>query len=275
MVKTKSRREKLRSLVQARGFAALGELADALGVSESTIRRDLEQLEQMGAARRTHGGVFWTGDPSTMRVFGNRRDTMWKAKSSIGRIAAELVEDYDTILLDGGSTTYELARHLVKRPLQVVTNSLPVAHLLSSSESIDLIMIGGSIRGRTAVAIGPIADTMLHSLNVTKVFLSVAGITERGFFNSDLMLVESEKAMIAAADQVFVVTDSSKFGKVSLSRICGLGDVRAVITDSEIENCWKKRFETAGVGLVLASMAKVSSSDEASHKSHLHPDQAE
>ncbi|WP_146525778.1 DeoR/GlpR family DNA-binding transcription regulator [Novipirellula artificiosorum] len=252
-MKTKSRRDRLRSVIQSRGFAALGELAESFEVSESTIRRDLEQLEHSGDARRTHGGVFWTGNPSTMRVFGDRRDTMWAAKSSIGRIAAELVEDHDTILLDGGSTTYELARHLVKRPLQVVTNSLPVAHLLSSSESIDLIMVGGSVRGRTAVAIGPMAEQVLHTLNVAKAFLSVAGITERGYFNSDMMLVESEKSMITAGDQVIVVTDSSKFGKVSLSRICGLGEVNAVVTDSGINSQWKQRLENEGVGLVLAS----------------------
>ncbi|WP_345682524.1 DeoR/GlpR family DNA-binding transcription regulator [Novipirellula caenicola] len=250
---TKSRRDRLRELIQTRGFAALGELAETLNVSESTIRRDLEELEKAGDARRTHGGVFWTGKTATIRVFGNRRDTMWPAKSAIGVVAAELVDDHDTILLDGGSTTYELARHLVKRPLQVVTNSLPVAHLLSSSESIDLIMIGGCVRGRTAVAIGPMADSMLHTLNVGKAFLSVAGINERGYFNSDMMLVESEKAMIAAADQSIVVTDSSKFGKVSLSRLCGLDEVNAVVTDSGIDSEWKERLETAGVGLVLAN----------------------
>ncbi|GAA5504794.1 glucitol operon repressor [Novipirellula caenicola] len=253
MVTTKSRRDRLRELIQTRGFAALGELAETLNVSESTIRRDLEELEKAGDARRTHGGVFWTGKTATIRVFGNRRDTMWPAKSAIGVVAAELVDDHDTILLDGGSTTYELARHLVKRPLQVVTNSLPVAHLLSSSESIDLIMIGGCVRGRTAVAIGPMADSMLHTLNVGKAFLSVAGINERGYFNSDMMLVESEKAMIAAADQSIVVTDSSKFGKVSLSRLCGLDEVNAVVTDSGIDSEWKERLETAGVGLVLAN----------------------
>ncbi|EMI20818.1 transcriptional regulator, DeoR family [Rhodopirellula maiorica SM1] len=250
---TKSRRDRLRELIQTRGFAALGELAETLNVSESTIRRDLEELEKAGDARRTHGGVFWTGKTATIRVFGNRRDTMWPAKSAIGLVAAELVDDHDTILLDGGSTTYELARHLVKRPLQVVTNSLPVAHLLSSSESIDLIMIGGCVRGRTAVAIGPMADSMLHTLNVGKAFLSVAGINERGYFNSDMMLVESEKAMIAAADQSIVVTDSSKFGKVSLSRLCGLHEVNAVVTDSGIDSEWKERLEKAGVGLVLAN----------------------
>lgn len=250
---SESRRDRLRELVQANGFAALGELADSLEVSESTIRRDLEQLEQDGVARRTHGGVFWTGATSTMQVFRTRRDDHWPAKQAIGIAAAELVEDHDTILLDGGSTTYELARQLVGRPLQVVTNSLPVAHLLSSSDSIDLVMIGGCVRGRTAVAIGPMAETMLRSINVGKAFLSVAGVTQRGYFNSDMMLVESEKAMLAAADQTLVVADGSKFGKVSLSRLCGLNEVQTVISDRGIESEWKQRLESAGVELVLAA----------------------
>ena len=252
-VTSETRRERLRGLVQARGFAALGELAETLEVSESTIRRDLEQLEKSGIARRTHGGAFWTGESDTMRIFKTRRGNDWPAKSAIGQAAAALIEDHDTVLLDGGSTTYELARHLVDRPLQVVTNSLPVAHLLSSSESIDLVMIGGCVRGRTAVTIGPMADSMLHSINVGKAFLSVAGITDRGYFNSNMMLVESEKAMLASADQAIVVTDSSKFGKVSLSRLCGLHEVHAVVTDTSVDSKWKEHLELAGVELVLAA----------------------
>ncbi len=104
-------------------------------------------------------------------------------------------------------------------------------------------MIGGCVRGRTAVAIGPMADSMLHSINVGKRFLSVAGITERGYFNSNMMLVESEKAMLAAADQAIVVADSSKFGKVSLCRLCGLHEVHTVVTDSALipsgKSSWK------------------------------------
>ncbi len=254
---SETRRDRLREMVQARGFASLGELAATLEVSESTIRRDLEQLEKDGQARRTHGGAFWTGEPSTMQVFENRRDDAWPAKVAIGEAAAAMIEDHDTILLDGGSTTYELARQLVNRPLQVVTNSLPVAHLLSTSESIDLVMIGGCVRGRTAVAIGPMADAMLRSINVGKVFLSVAGITERGFFNSNMMLVESEKAMLESADQSIVVADSSKFGKVSLSRLCGLQDVSTVVTDSGLHCSWKEHFEMADVELVLASVTEL------------------
>lgn len=250
---SETRRTKLRDLIQSRGFASLGELADTLQVSESTIRRDLDYLESSGTARRTHGGVFWTGGSDTLRVFETRRDTDWSAKAAIGQTAADLVEDHDTILLDGGSTTYELARHLVGRPLQVVTNSLPVAHLLSSSESIDLVMIGGCVRGRTAVAIGPMADSMLHSINVGKAFLSVAGITDRGYFNSNMMLVESEKAMLSSADRAIVIADSSKFGKVSLSRLCGLHEVHAVVTDSNLDSKWKEHLALAGTEVVLAA----------------------
>ncbi len=257
------RRERLRDFVQSRGFAALGELAQSLEVSESTIRRDLEQLEGDGLVRRTHGGAFWTGEPDTLQVFRTRRDDHWSAKAAIGHTAASLIEDHDTILLDGGSTTYELARQLVGRPLQVVTNSLPVAHLLSTSESIDLVMIGGCVRGRTAVTIGPMADAMLHSINVGKAFLSVAGITERGYFNSNMMLVESEKAMLEAADHAIVVADSSKFGKVSLSRLCGLHDVHTVVTDSNLETKWKEHLELAGADLVLATTSSSRSHSEA------------
>jgi DeoR family fructose operon transcriptional repressor len=259
---SETRRSKLRDLIQSRGFASLGELAETLQVSESTIRRDLDYLESSGTARRTHGGVFWTGGSDTLRVFETRRDTDWSAKAAIGQLAAALVEDHDTILLDGGSTTYELARHLVGRPLQVVTNSLPVAHLLSSSESIDLVMIGGCVRGRTAVAIGPMADSMLHSINVGKAFLSVAGITDRGYFNSNMMLVESEKAMLSSADRALVVADSSKFGKVSLSRLCGLHEVHTVVTDSNLDSKWKEHLALAGTEVVLAAPSGESKASE-------------
>lgn len=187
-----------------------------------------------------------------MPIFRDRRDDRWAAKRAIGLAAAGLVEDHETILLDGGSTTYELARQLVGRPLQVVTNSLPVAQLLSASDSIDLVMIGGCVRGRTAVAIGPMTETMIRGISVSKAFLSVAGVTDRGFFNSDMMLVENEKAMLAATDRAIVVSDSSKFGRVSLSRLCGLGDVHVVISDSDLDSRWKQTLDSSGVELRLA-----------------------
>jgi len=251
-VTTDERRDRLRDLVKDRGFAALGELASQLSVSESTIRRDLEMLEEAGLARRTHGGVYWTGDSDTISVFESRNDDFWAAKQSIGRAASELIADHDTILLDGGSTVYELARLIIHRPLQVVTNSLPVAHLLSTSDSIDLVMIGGCVRGRTSVTIGPLADSQLANIHVTTAFLSVAGVSPRGFFNSDMMLVESEKAMLASAERGIVLADHSKFGKTSLSRICELHQMDTVVTDDGLDSDAKAWLESAGVQLRLA-----------------------
>ncbi len=228
------------------------DLADALQVSESTVRRDLDYFEQQGEAKRRHGGAIWTGSSAGMRMFAEREDARWQQKRRIAAAAARLIEDHDTILLDGGSTTYELARQLVGRPLQVVTNSLPVANLFTSSELADLILLGGYVHGRTGVSLGQYANAMLEQINVRRAVLSIAGADERGYYNSNLLLVETERAMASAADEVMIVADSSKFGHASLARICELNEVSTVITDQELSEEWQNRLQSAGVSLVLA-----------------------
>ena len=136
------RRGKVLELVRSRGFASLPELAEELRVSESTIRRDLDSLEALGTAKRTHGGVFYVGSSPGLPHFEERQPAHWGRKRAIALRAVELIDDGDTVLLDGGSTTYEVARLLVGRPLQVVTNSLPVANLFASRSNIDLVLIG-------------------------------------------------------------------------------------------------------------------------------------
>ena len=246
-----SRRQELRRTLQTNGFVALGDLASRLGVSESTVRRDLDFLKEQGDARRTHGGVFWTGSPTSMRLFETRADSLWQRKREIAIAAAELVADNETILLDGGSTTYELARQLVGRPLQIVTNSLPVANLFAASDTADLILIGGYVHGRTGVTIGPLANQVLATLNVSQAFLSVAGVDARGFYNSNLLLVETERQMIATADKTVVIADSSKFGRASLSRLCGLGEVHTVVTDQKLSEPWQAQLSAAGPSVLL------------------------
>jgi DeoR/GlpR family transcriptional regulator of sugar metabolism len=249
---TDQRRQQLRRLIQLQGFASLSDLSDELQVSDSTIRRDLEYLEELGDAKRTHGGVFWTGSPSSMLLFEGRQDSLWERKRKIAQAAAGLITDNETILLDGGSTTYELARCLVGRPLQVVTNSLPVANLFASSESADLIFLGGYIHGRTGVSLGPLANRLLSQINVRLAALSIAGADEQGYYNSNLLLVETEQAMLHASDEAVIVADSTKFGHTSLSRVCKLGDVTTVVTDSQLDGEWQKRLRDAGVRLILA-----------------------
>jgi DeoR/GlpR family transcriptional regulator of sugar metabolism len=167
-------------------------------------------------------------------------------------VAVELVADGDTLLLDGGSTTYEVAQLLAGRPLQVVTNSLPVANLFASDARNDLVLVGGFVYPRTGVALGPHANEMISHLNVRRTVLSVSGITERGFYNNNLLLVETERAMLKAAGEVIVVADSTKFGHPSLAHLCPLGAVQHVVVDDALDDVWRERLRSAGVTLHVA-----------------------
>lgn len=247
------RRNRLLELVRVKRFVALPELAEELAVSESTVRRDVEQLEEAGTVQRIHGGVLYSGASPKIPHFDSNQTARWEQKKAIAAVAVELIEDGDTVLFDGGSTTYEVARLLVGHRLHVVTNSLPVANLFASAVGADLVFIGGNICPRSGVAQGPLAGRMLASLRVRKTILSVAGIHDDGFFNKNLLLVETERTMMNAADEVIVVADSSKFGHKSLAHLCPLDAVHRLVTDDGISDEWRAKVESAGVALMVAS----------------------
>ena len=249
---SEERRSQLLEMVRVRGFASLPDLASEFQVSESTIRRDLGSLEEAGKAKRTHGGAFYTGPSPKLQHFDQRQQAHWTKKRQIARAASQLIEEGDTILLDGGSTTYELAQLLVGHQLQVVTNSLPVANLFTSSEA-DLVLLGGYVHSRTGVSLGPYANQMLSNLNVRRAILSVAGIHDLGLYNSNLLLVETEQAMMRAADEVIIVADSSKFGCTNLAHLCTLDDVDVVVVDSEISDRWRSKLLASDVRLIVAA----------------------
>ncbi len=246
------RRSRLLEFVRLRRFASLPELAEQLQVSESTIRRDVEHLERRGSARRIHGGVLYAGSSPKMPHFDARQAARWAQKRAIAEKAIELIEDGDTILLDGGSTTYEVARLLVGRPVHVVTTSLPVANLFASDPGCDLVLIGGNVCPRTGVTQGPYADRMLAMVRVRKAVLGTAGINDEGFFNNNLLLVETERVMMRAADEVILAADSSKFGRQSLTHLCALGDVDYLVVDSGISDQWREKVTAAGIRLLVA-----------------------
>jgi len=248
---TESRRARLLELIRRRGFSPLSDLADTLEVSESTIRRDLDLLEESGSAKRTHGGVYYTGPSPQLPHFDRRQAAQLGQKRQIAQVAAGLIEEGDTVLLDGGSTTYELARLLVDRALQVVTNSLPVANLFTVSDRADLVLIGGYVHTRTGVCLGPYANRMLSDVTVRRAVLSVSGVNEKGFYNSNLLLVGTEQAMMRSADQVVVVADSSKFGHSSLALLCGLSQVDVLVVDDGLSDPWRQRLRQAGVRLLI------------------------
>jgi len=246
------RRSRLLELVRVRRFASPRDLAKELAVSESTIRRDLEQLEELGSARRIHGGVLYTETSPKLPHFDARQPHHWCEKKAIAERAAALIDDADAVLLGGGTTTYEVARLLVGRPLHVVTNSLPVANLFVTHPGSDLVLVGGNICPRTGVAQGPYAERMIESLRVRKTILSVAAVNDEGFFDNNVLLVGTERAMTRAADEVIFVVDSSKFGHQSLVHLCGLGAVENVVVDNGITEDWRSKLVAAGVKLLVA-----------------------
>jgi DeoR/GlpR family transcriptional regulator of sugar metabolism len=248
------RRSRLLELVRVRRFAALPELADELAVSESTVRRDLEQLESQGCAQRIHGGVLYTGTSPMIPHFEEAQTHEWVLKKAIAAKAMELIEDRDAILLDGGSTTYEVARLLLGRSLSVVTNSLPVANLFASDTKSDLVFLGGNICPRSGVARGPYTDRMLSMVRVRKTIFSVAGVKEDGFYNNDLLLAETERAMMRATDEVIVVADSTKIGRQSLTHLCPLNNVQHLVVDDGIDEDWRKKIQAAGIKLHIATI---------------------
>ena len=153
-------------------------------------------------------------------------------KRAIGQAAAALLEDGDTVLLDGGTTTLEVARALVGRRVQVVTNSLPIAQLLASSQQTDLILIGGYVYPRTGVALGPLAIATMQAIRVRKAILGAGGIVAEGIYNSNSLLVETERQMMSCGQEIMIVADHTKFGRLALARLCGLEEVDQVVVDS-------------------------------------------
>jgi DeoR/GlpR family transcriptional regulator of sugar metabolism len=244
------RRDTILKIVESKGFVSLLELAEGVGASESTIRRDLEYLDGIGQVRRTRGGVAYVGE--SLATFDERRQQAAAEKQKVGRRAAELIESGETVLLDGGSTTLEVARHLAGKTLQVVTNSLPIVNLLVGAANIELITLGGYLYPKTGVALGELTIEALQRVHARRLVMSTGGITEAGLFNSNSLLVEAERRMIDAADEVIVVADSGKLGHSELTRLCPLDVVDRLVIDAGITEAWRRVVREHGIELFVA-----------------------
>jgi len=243
------RRERILKIVENKGFVALADVSEAVGASESTVRRDLEYLDGIGQIRRTRGGAAYVGE--SISTFEERRTRALKQKQMIAKAAAELVEPGEAVILDGGTTTLEVARALMGKSLQVVTNSLPIISLLLNQPQIELIAVGGYVYPKTGVALGPLAVNTLKNIHVRRLFVSAGGITGEGLFNSNALLVETERQMIESAEEIIVVSDSGKLGHSALAHLCPLDVVDRFVVDSGITSEWRDVFRKANVELTV------------------------
>lgn len=248
------RRKKVLELVKGRGFVALTDLAIELHTSESTLRRDLEFWDQQGQLKRTHGGARPVDAITTdgLPALEDRVATAVIEKRLIAQAMNQRIADGSSILLDGGTTTLELAKLLIGRPIQVVTNSLPIAALLSQSREPDVILLGGFVYPRTGVALGPSTVDQLKNIHVTQAILSCHGVTAQGLFNHNLLLVETQRAMLRSAEQSFVLADHTKLGRHALTQLCTLNEITALIVDAGIGSEAKEWLNDAAMQLIIA-----------------------
>ena len=212
-----------------------------------------------------------------MPAFDERTGTAAAEKRAIGLAVAGLIEDDDTVLLDGGTTTLEVARALLGRRVQVVTNSLPIAQLLASSQQTELILIGGYVYPRTGVALGPLSIATMATIRVRLAVLGAGGIMPEGIYNSNSLLVETERQMMSCGQEIMIVADHTKFGRLALARLCGLEEVDQFVVDSGVSeehrallersrrsrSTWHRSWKAAATGPCSSRPASSSSRTEA------------
>jgi DeoR family fructose operon transcriptional repressor len=254
------RRAEILRIAEQLGFVSLQQLAAKLDASESTLRRDLDHLAAAGQIQRTRGGGSYAGE--SLADFDSRRQRASIEKQMIARRTADRIEPGETVLLDGGTTTLEVARHLTGKPLQVLTNSLPIASLLMNRAGIELIFIGGYVYPKTGVALGELAVQALNIVHAGRLVMSTGGITGEGLFNSNALLVETERQMIRAAEHVTLVADSSKFGQRALTHLCPLDAVDDLITDDGITAEWRATVNNEGIALEVVDTQRATASPE-------------
>ncbi len=233
-LRAEERMNKILKITETKRFIKVEELASFFDVSSRTIRRDLEKLEQNGLLKRTYGGAVATCPDEDELTLDIRGDIFAGEKEKIGKAAAELIEDGDSLVLDSGTTVHWVAKHIkMKRDLIVVTNAINIVNELAKCENITLVVTGGTLRASTYSLVGAQTQEMLRKINVKWAFLGASGITERqGFTNTNLFEAEVKRAMIACAKKSVVLADHSKFGKVSFSNFASLTEVDHIITDS-------------------------------------------
>lgn len=240
------RQQRILELIRDQKTVQLDDLARELDVSSSTVRRDLEALEEQGVIDRTRAGAIYkeqaNGDRHANLALAARMAERVVEKRAIGAAAAALVQPQMTVLLDGGSTVVHAARLIDARPIQVVTNSISIAHHFKDDDQVETLLIGGSLYPRTEVTVGPIATGTLADLHADLLLFSLAGIYDDAAFNINLQMARVEQVMMQQATQSVMLMDSGKFGRKSLARVCGLGEVDRIITDDGIEDDWCERL---------------------------------
>ena len=249
------RRRKILMLLEADGRVTVNDLVRRFDVSTVTMRADLDILAENGALVRSHGGAVRRLDPVQDRSVAFKETMHHAEKVRIGQAAAGLLKPNQTIILDSGTTTLQVARHIKQQKLKgltVVTNALNIANELVDAPNVSLIMLGGLLRQVSNSFVGPQAERMLAALHADHLFLAVDGLDlEVGPTTPDILEAELNSLMIAVSTEVTIVADSSKIGRRSLSTIGSLSAIHRLITDDRIAPEAAQAIRARGLELIV------------------------
>lgn len=251
-----ARRERIAELVRRKGAVHISELTHLYGVSEVTIRHDLDLLARQGVVVRERGGAIANVQTTLARAFEQRSDVNLDAKRRIGEHAAQLLKPGDTIIMDAGTTVMEMAKSLREvAPLTVVTNALNVASWVGGLPGCHVILLGGSLSIETISTVGPLVERDLHDLVVSKLFLGAHTVDlQVGVVDTSIEVARVKRAMAQAAREVILLADSSKWEthrREAFVRVVPLTAVHRIITDSGLPDDMRPAIERLRIDLSI------------------------
>lgn len=252
-MKAAERQLRIRQMLESRDFIDSETLGRELDASESSVRRDLDILEEEGVLKRVYGGAVSVQAPPN-RAFDYAVESVRLSdeKTRIARLTAGLIENGQTVILDGGSTVAAVARELAAKSLHIVTNSLPIAEGLESVRNIELTLTGGYLDPRRRVMLGTFCEQMLSAIRADAVIMGIGSVSEAGFSNNNTLVVGSEKKMVEIADKVIIVADRTKFGRGGMFPVAPLNAADIVVSDRDLAPGFVNLLRRNGVEVILA-----------------------
>jgi DeoR family ulaG and ulaABCDEF operon transcriptional repressor len=256
------RERRILEMMQSRGFVSFQELDASLGASPATIRRDLERLAQDGRLTRVRGGARLAAraeadgngaSPHLQGVpFHENLARRPLEKAAIGRAAAALCRPGEAVMIDGGSTTLQMCPHLAGLNLQVLTNSLHIVSALLPQAGTRILVPSGTVFREQNIILDAAGGDGMPEFHAPRLFMGAAAVGPRGVMQADALLVAAERKLIARADEIILLIDSSKFRGPSGHRVCDLGRIDVIVTDQGVSEADRRMAETAGVSVIVA-----------------------
>jgi DeoR family transcriptional regulator, ulaG and ulaABCDEF operon transcriptional repressor len=251
----RERWQKILTMVRERRVVRVTTFMEELNASSATLRRDLVRLEEMGQLKRVHGGAeaIEAAQQSHLstRSFGISQTLNAERKRAVARVAAGMCSDGDSIIINAGSTTWCMAEFLRDRRMQILTNSVPISHELLTTSHNRIVLPGGEIYREQGIILSPFDEDAIQHFTASKMFMSCFAITQMGIIEGDPLIARAEAKLLARAEQLVVIADSSKFEQRGSMAVCQLSRVHTLVTDADAPVHMLDHIRAQGVDVVI------------------------